>query len=44
VVFLNPVGTGLQFAAVAKQMLSAAERQGIGERLPTIRFTEDMHP
>jgi hypothetical protein len=44
VVFLNPVGTGLQFAAVAKQILSAAERQGIGERLPTIRFTEDMHP
>jgi alanine dehydrogenase len=44
VVFLNPVGTGLQFAAVAKQILSAAERQGIGERLPTIWFTEDMHP
>lgn len=44
VVFLNPVGTGLQFAAVAKQILSAAERQGVGERLPTIWFTEDMHP
>lgn len=44
VVFLNPVGTGLQFAAVAKHILSAAEQQGIGERLPTIWFTEDMHP
>jgi ornithine cyclodeaminase/alanine dehydrogenase-like protein (mu-crystallin family) len=44
VVFLNPVGTGLQFAAVAKQILSAAERQGLGERLPTAWFTEDMHP
>jgi alanine dehydrogenase len=44
VIFLNPVGTGLQFAAVAKQILSAAERQGMGERLPTIWFTEDMHP
>lgn len=44
VVFLNPVGTGLQFAAVAKHILSAAERQGIGERLPTGWFTEDMHP
>jgi alanine dehydrogenase len=44
VIFLNPVGTGLQFAAVAKQILSAAERKGVGERLPTIWFTEDMHP
>ncbi|HUZ71472.1 MAG TPA: hypothetical protein VMU87_00685 [Stellaceae bacterium] len=44
VVFLNPVGTGLQFAAVAKQILSAADQQGVGERLPTIWFTEDMHP
>lgn len=44
VVFLNPVGTGLQFAAVAKQILAAAEQQGVGERLPTIWFTEDMHP
>lgn len=44
VVFLNPVGTGLQFAAVAKQILSAAEREGVGERLPTNWFTEDMHP
>jgi alanine dehydrogenase len=44
VVFLNPVGTGLQFAAVAKQILSSAERQDIGQRLPTIWFTEDMHP
>ncbi len=43
VVFLNPVGAGLQFAAVAKQILSSAELQGI-ERLPTIWFTEDMHP
>jgi alanine dehydrogenase len=44
VVFLNPVGTGLQFAAVAKLILSAAEQQGVGERLPTVWFTEDMHP
>lgn len=44
VVFLNPVGTGLQFAAVAKEILSAAERQGVGERLPSIWFSEDMHP
>jgi len=44
VVFLNPVGTGLQFAAVAKLILSAAERQGVGKQLPTSWFTEDMHP
>ncbi|MGH7247509.1 MAG: ornithine cyclodeaminase family protein [Pseudomonadota bacterium] len=44
VVFLNPVGTGLQFAAVAKPILAAAERERVGERLPTIWFTEDMHP
>jgi alanine dehydrogenase len=44
VVFLNPVGTGLQFAAVAKHILLAAEKQQIGERLPTVWFTEDMHP
>jgi alanine dehydrogenase len=44
VVFLNPVGTGLQFAAVAKHILSAAEKQKMGERLPTAWFTEDMHP
>jgi ornithine cyclodeaminase/alanine dehydrogenase-like protein (mu-crystallin family) len=44
VVFLNPVGTGLQFAAVAKQILAAAERAGVGENLPAIWFSEDMHP
>ena len=44
VVFLNPVGTGLQFAAVARLILSAAERQGVGKQLPTSWFTEDMHP
>ena len=44
VVFLNPVGTGLQFAAVAKHILAAAEKQKMGERLPTVWFTEDMHP
>ena len=44
IVFLNPVGTGLQFAAVAKHIISAAERQKLGERLPTAWFTEDMHP
>jgi ornithine cyclodeaminase/alanine dehydrogenase-like protein (mu-crystallin family) len=44
VVFLNPVGSGLQFAAVAKRILAAAKRQGVGERLPTIWFTEDLHP
>jgi hypothetical protein len=35
---------GLQFAAVAKHILSAAEKQKMGERLPTAWFTEDMHP
>lgn len=44
VVFLNPVGTGLQFAAVAKHILAAAEKQKVGQRLPTDWFTEDMHP
>ncbi|MGH6878013.1 MAG: hypothetical protein ACREHV_11650, partial [Rhizomicrobium sp.] len=44
VVFLNPVGTGLQFAAVTKALLEAAELQGVGQKLPTIWFTEDVHP
>lgn len=44
VVFLNPLGNGLQFAAVAKELIAAAERQGVGERLPGAWFTEDMHP
>lgn len=44
VVFLNPVGSGLQFAALAKPILDAAERNGVGQRLPSEWFTEDMHP
>lgn len=44
VVFLNPVGSGLQFAAVAKPLIEAAVKRGVGETLPTAWFTEDMHP
>lgn len=44
VVFLNPVGNGLQFAALARQIIDAAEAQGIGQRLPGDWFSEDMHP
>lgn len=43
-VFLNPVGSGLQFVAVAKQLVDAAERQGLGQKLPSEWFSEDMHP
>lgn len=43
-VFLNPVGNGLQFAALARRILDAAEARGIGERLPASWFSEDMHP
>jgi ornithine cyclodeaminase/alanine dehydrogenase-like protein (mu-crystallin family) len=44
VVFLNPVGNGLQFAAVARQLIAAAEKSGVGQRLPAAWFSEDMHP
>lgn len=44
VVFLNPVGNGLQFAAVARQLIAAAESHGVGQRLPAAWFSEDMHP
>lgn len=43
-VFLNPVGNGLQFVAIAKQLLDAAERHGTGQKLPSEWFSEDMHP
>lgn len=44
IVFLNPVGTGLQFAAIGRELLAAAEARGVGRRLPGNWFTENLHP
>jgi alanine dehydrogenase len=44
VVFLNPVGNGLQFAAISRQIIDAAEAQGVGQRLPAEWFSEELHP
>jgi hypothetical protein len=42
--FVNNVGQGLQFAAVAKRVYEEARARGIGRELPTEWFTQDVHP
>jgi alanine dehydrogenase len=43
-VFVNTIGTGLQFAAVAALAYERAIERGIGRELPTEWFLEDVHP
>jgi len=42
--FVNNVGQGLQFAAVAKKVYDEAVRRSVGRDLPTEWFTQDVHP
>ena len=42
--FINDLGLGLQFAAVAGLVYRKAVEAGIGHELPTDWFTEDVHP
>ncbi len=42
--FVNNVGQGLQFAAVAQRVYREALAKGAGRDLPTEWFTQDVHP
>ena len=42
--FVNNVGQGIQFTAVAKRVYDEAKRLGVGRELPTEWFTQDVHP
>jgi ornithine cyclodeaminase/alanine dehydrogenase-like protein (mu-crystallin family) len=42
--FVNNVGQGLQFAAVAKRVYDEAKARGVGRELPTEWFTQNVHP
>jgi alanine dehydrogenase len=42
--FVNNVGQGLQFAAVAKRVYDEAKARGVGKEFPTEWFTQDVHP
>jgi alanine dehydrogenase len=42
--FVNNVGQGLQFTAVAKRVYDEARAKGVGRELPTEWFTQDVHP
>ena len=42
--FVNNVGQGLQFAAVAQRVYREAVAKGVGRTLPTEWFTQDVHP
>lgn len=42
--FLNNMGLGLQFAAVANLVYQKAQAAGLGRILPPEWFTEDVHP
>ena len=42
--FINDLGLGLQFAAVAGLVWRKAREAGIGNDVPTDWFTEDVHP
>jgi ornithine cyclodeaminase/alanine dehydrogenase-like protein (mu-crystallin family) len=43
-VFVNTIGTGLQFATVAALAYERALERGLGRELPTEWFLEDVHP
>ncbi len=42
--FMDAVVAGCAVVAAADGSIDAAEKQKMGERLPTAWFTEDMHP
>lgn len=42
--FVNNVGQGLQFVAVASKVYQEAVAQGVGRNLPTEWFTQNVHP
>jgi alanine dehydrogenase len=42
--FLNPIGFGMQFAAVGARLVEKAKNAGAGKELPTDWFTETVHP
>jgi ornithine cyclodeaminase/alanine dehydrogenase-like protein (mu-crystallin family) len=42
--FVNNVGQGLQFTAVAKRVYDEAKSRGVGRELPTEWFTQNVHP
>ena len=42
--FLNPIGFGMQFAAVGARLVEKAKKAGVGKDLPTDWFTETVHP
>ena len=42
--FVNNVGQGIQFTAVAKRVHEEAKARGIGRELPTEWFTQNVHP
>lgn len=42
--FVNNVGQGLQFTALAKKVYDEARARGVGRELPTEWFTQDVHP
>ena len=42
--FLNNIGLGFQFAVVGGVFYKMAKAAGLGHDLPTVWFTEDVHP
>lgn len=42
--FLNPIGLGMQFAAVGAKLVEKAREAGAGKILPTDWFTQTVHP
>lgn len=42
--FINNLGIGYQFAAAGAVVYRKAKEQGVGHKLPTEWFTEDVHP
>lgn len=42
--FLNPIGLGMQFAAVGIRLVEKAKEVGAGKILPTDWFTQTVHP
>lgn len=42
--FVNNVGQGLQFVAVAQKVYREAVAKGVGRELPTEWFTQNVHP